>query len=457
MVVVVVVVVVVVQIKLTFEVNRFGLIQLAKAHAEFQETVVEQVEERVPVNKTDEAATEVEDAADAQSTDGNDDAASSDETAADETDGKDNESDSSDDAEKAADSKSKKKKKKAQEYTTILVDRERVIKHKVPLKIDVHIPEEGPLNLNSEQFAASRDLYTRLQREEKAARDLENARNALETYLYSARDILSDTKGIEKVLTDDDRDELKDSIMDSLDWLEDEDTGLHASIHQVCHRRLCNPLWAPRLRFHFFFTDRRLLVFFNDQVRARKSETKDSIDAVLFRLTELELRPKAVAAARAVLAATEAKIAEWAVTKPQLTDDEFSTLREKLAAVAEFLEESEAKQADLTDFVAPAFTSEEVAKQLKPVQTFVERLMKKPAPVPTEEETEADANQDGDEEESTESADDEDAEATEATEATEETDDESDSDAQDNEDEGTDDDDDDNSGDDDDDHEHEDL
>ena len=362
------------KVKLTFEADRYGLIRLSRAYAEFQETVIEQVEKRVPVNTTeDEAATDDADDVEGTAADSDDEASVDADANADaevDADADDEASDGDSDDEAASKAeKKKKKKKKKQEYTTILVDQEKVVKHKVPLNIEYRADSNAPMrNLSEEELRASQDFYQRLQAQEQAARDLENARNELETFLYSARDILSDTKGINEVLSEDDYDDMREGIMDNLDWLEDEDTGLHASIHQV---------------------------------RAKKTETKEAVEAVLFRLRELELRPKAVEAARAVLAATADKIAEWSETKPQLTEEEFSDLRLKLAAVTTFLDESEAKQAELTNFVAPAFTSTEVSKKMKSVQTFVERLMKKPAPVPVvpededQQEENADSNDEG--------------------------------------------------------------
>jgi len=370
------------KVKLVFEMDKHGLLRLLKAHAEFQETVIEQVEKRVPVNTTDEDSEE-DDAADATASeetsseeDGSDAADDSDtsqdtdsENAASDDEDEDaaySEGDESSDAEEkeASSKKKKKKKKKKQQYTTILVDEEKVVKHKIPLEVTL-VPLENPKvrNLDEAELLVSKALYDRLNKEEKAARDLENARNALETYLYEARYTLAGTKGLDQVLSEEETEELRDELDDSLYWLEDDDTGMKASIHQV---------------------------------RARKTETKDKLDAILFRLSELEKRPKAVEAARAVLASTEAKIAEWTVTKPQITEEEYEDLRAKIGRVTTFLDESEEAQSQLSNFVPPTFSSDEVAKSLKPVKAFVERLMKKPAPIPVVEEKEDEANDEKD-------------------------------------------------------------
>ncbi len=125
------------KVKLTFELDKFGLLQLGKAHAEFQETVIEQVEEKVPVNKTNSTA---DDDADADAADGEaadadaadaDAAADSKKNGADEEDSGGDDDDADDDADddedgddkKAADAKAdkktkdgkKKKEKKTQE------------------------------------------------------------------------------------------------------------------------------------------------------------------------------------------------------------------------------------------------------------------------------------------------------------------------------------------------------
>jgi hypoxia up-regulated 1 len=348
------------KVKLTFELDRYGLIKLSKAHAEFQETIIEQVEEKVPVNTTDNNETDDEEAAEAtqaeaKSEDDTSDTSDDEDEANDETDASDDKnsnSDEEDTSEEGGDTKKskKKKKKRKQEYTTILVDREKTIKHKVSLSVTTKYLEDSPIrNMDAEQLQTSKALFQRLDKEEKAARELENSRNELETYCYTTRDILSETKGIDDVLAEDDKDELRESIMDTLDWLEDDDTGLQANIHQV---------------------------------RGKKTGIKDQMETILSRLSELTLRPKAVKTARAVLVATEAKIEEWRATREQITEQDFMDLQTKLDTVLLWLNDSENNQSQLSNFETPAFHSMEVSKKIKSVQTFVERLLKKPPPVP---------------------------------------------------------------------------
>lgn len=67
---------------------------------------------------------------------------------------------------------------------------------------------------------------------------------------------------------------------------------------------------------------------------------------------------------------------------PQITQEEKDKLSEVVKRVETWLEDNVQAQAALTAFETPAFTSTEVLNQLKPLTAQLDKLLKKPKPVP---------------------------------------------------------------------------
>jgi hypothetical protein len=67
---------------------------------------------------------------------------------------------------------------------------------------------------------------------------------------------------------------------------------------------------------------------------------------------------------------------------PQITQEEKDKLSEVVKRVEAWLEDNVQAQAALTAFETPAFTSTEVLNQLKPLTVQLDKLLKKPKPVP---------------------------------------------------------------------------
>jgi hypothetical protein len=75
-------------------------------------------------------------------------------------------------------------------------------------------------------------------------------------------------------------------------------------------------------------------------------------------------------------------IGEWEETMPQITQEEKDKLSETVNRVETWLQDNVQAQEALTAFETPAFSSTEVLNQLKPLTVQLDKLLKKPKPVP---------------------------------------------------------------------------
>ena len=108
----------------------------------------------------------------------------------------------------------------------------------------------------------------------------------------------------------------------------------------------------------------------------------ERVDAIFFRLAELEARPKAIEAARSILDAAKTKVEEWKTARPQITEEDITSTTLMVDEIAKWLEEKEKKQADLDTTADPAFSSLDVKKQIRPLSRLVSRLLSKKLPKP---------------------------------------------------------------------------
>ena len=116
--------------------------------------------------------------------------------------------------------------------------------------------------------------------------------------------------------------------------------------------------------------------------------------AIFLRLIELQARPKAVEAARAVIASAGEVMALWPSERPQLSEEDISEVQEVIDSITAWLDEKEAAQNKLETTDKPAFTSKEVSNKMARLKNLVARLLKKkrPAPVDPEKEKQEQAN-----------------------------------------------------------------
>merc|ERR1711920_100169 len=229
-----------------------------------------------------------------------------------------------------------------------------------------------------------------LQRQDDIRREKADAANALESYLYSARDQLTaDEEEISTVASEEETSKILKEIEDTEEWLYDE-ADVTAVDYKQKHRSI-----------------------------------QDQVDAIQFRLTEKEERPLAITKARNFIKKLEKEVPEWEESKAYILATERDELLKKGGTFKTWLVGEIEKQDKLTLFDMPSLTSIQVGDKLRDLKNAFKRLSRKPVPPPpAPEPEEKDADDKGAEkasEETTETSDD--STKTESTEEAQEADD----------------------------------
>ncbi len=94
--------------------------------------------------------------------------------------------------------------------------------------------------------------------------------------------------------------------------------------------------------------------------REKQKLLADLAEPLLFRVSEVEVRPAAVAEAKVFVGKVLEKVKLWETTKLHITEEERQDVTDKANGVLEWLDENEAKQATLECYEDPVFTSKEV-------------------------------------------------------------------------------------------------
>lgn len=180
---------------------------------------------------------------------------------------------------------------------------------------------------------------------------LEEIRNNYESYIYQIKNKLIDNEeAITAVTTQEQRDQLIKSADDAESWMYDE--GYDASLEVYTQKY--NDLTEPA-------------------------------EKIFFRMKEVPARAEAIAALKEKLNKVSALMTKWETTMPQVTEEERKQVLDKVAEVNKWIDEKEAAQAAADPASDPIFTSEEVPLQTKELQILMNKLSKKPKPVPKKE------------------------------------------------------------------------
>jgi len=163
----------------------------------------------------------------------------------------------------------------------------------------------------------------------------------------SRRDKLSSDESVEKVSTEEERDELRSAFEKAEDWLYEEGMELDAAAYG-----------------------------------AKKRELEKQTAGIFLRLSELEARPRVVAQAQDAINWTLTILTTWAAERPEVTEEERTKVSGMCANFTEWLDAVSAEQEALALHETPAFLSREVTAKLEPIEKEVRRLIKKPKPKP---------------------------------------------------------------------------
>ncbi|GLE01445.1 hypothetical protein PINS_up010275 [Pythium insidiosum] len=174
------------------------------------------------------------------------------------------------------------------------------------------------------------------------------AKNRLETFVYTARDTLSaKEEQVQQVTTSEQVEQLNTLLEETEDWLYDDGEKVDAAAYEK-------------------------------KIKALEKE----FNAIMFRVSEKKAFPDAVNVAKEYAFSTKELMNEWVEAKPQVTEDERRDVVEKVEELESWLEESEKKVAATAAHEAPVVTSVDVEKKVQSVKKLVSTLSKKPKPKP---------------------------------------------------------------------------
>ena len=221
--------------------------------------------------------------------------------------------------------------------------------------LDVKVYSVGKnQHYSPELLAESKAKMAELQRKDEERIALEAAKNKVESYIYYIKNkLVDDEENVALVSTEEQRESLRELANEAEDWLYDDGASADLSTMEEKYTELSTPA-----------------------------------EKIWFRLKESTERPEAIKAVKAKMDKVEELLKKWEESKPQVTEEERGEVMEKVEKVRSWVEEKEAAQAALKGHEDPAFTSEEVPLQTKPVEMIVAKLSRKPAPKPEKKEEE---------------------------------------------------------------------
>eukprot|EP01017_Pseudomicrothorax_dubius_P004650 TRINITY_DN10980_c0_g1_i1.p1 TRINITY_DN10980_c0_g1~~TRINITY_DN10980_c0_g1_i1.p1 ORF type:complete len:808 (-),score=233.68 TRINITY_DN10980_c0_g1_i1:102-2525(-) len=227
------------------------------------------------------------------------------------------------------------------------------------LKLDVFVNSAlvGPRPLSQAQMKASTSRIQHFDDNEALLRRIGEARNRLESALYSAKEHLENEE-YARATTEEERAELAAIVKRDEQWLEDTE-GNYVGLKQV---------------------------------QDRLDELKKALQKGIYRLEEEKNRPGAIEEARRGLTDLEKKISRVNENKPWIGEDLISAALRKLSEAKEWLDHKVAEQAVRKIYEDFAFTVSDVKQRLQDLRQVFNHLANTPKPrkttIKTEEKTE---------------------------------------------------------------------
>jgi len=199
--------------------------------------------------------------------------------------------------------------------------------------------------MTEDERAESTEMLVELDRQDELRQKKEEARNNLESYLYSGKDKLNtNEEDVAKVTTEEQRAAVFKYFEDTEEWLYDDGADLEAAAY-----------------------DERL------------NEIKKDVEGIFYRAKEFKARPKELKKAHAFLNKTlNGTLPKWLATKPQITATEHTEVRNATNAVVEWIAEREEEQAKLEVHEKPAFKASSIKHKITPLKHMIARLARRP-------------------------------------------------------------------------------
>mmetsp|Transcript_27165 Transcript_27165/g.63593 ORF Transcript_27165/g.63593 Transcript_27165/m.63593 type:complete len:931 (-) Transcript_27165:351-3143(-) len=323
------------KVSLQFELSSSGITSLVKAEAAVEEKYTVEVE--VEIDDDEESSPPSDEKEEESTSKGKDDKGSDDAT-------KKGESESKNDT--VSEESSKEKNDEAKKKTK-MVEKEKKKVHKKSLQVESY--QVGKIqSLSQDLIEEYKSNIATLAELDKQRVLLEEAKNKLESYFYYVKNkLLDDEENINKISTEEQREELRNLSMEAEEWLFDD--GDSADL---------------------------------ETIEAKYGELATPAEKVWFRLKEMTERPAAVKALNEKLTEIEEKFTTWVTNMTHITDDEKSDVYSKIEVARKWVSQNVDAQAEKAGHEDPAFTSEEVPLQTKAIQKLIAKLSKKPKPKP---------------------------------------------------------------------------
>ena len=215
---------------------------------------------------------------------------------------------------------------------------------KTPLTVKVSGLDMEPMT--QAQLGASIKVLDELRKIDEAKREQEAAKSNLESYIYSTRAKLDEDE-IQAVTTEEQREALKEELMEKEDWLYMD--GAHASAAEY---------------------------------KKTHDDLKTKGDAIEFRAKEQIRRPEMITKARAFVAKATPEIESWPEKKPWLNETHVADLLVEVKEFEAWLDEKVVAQDKLAVTDAPSLESAEIKVRMRPIETKFSKMKKKSKPKP---------------------------------------------------------------------------
>ena len=321
------------KLSVTFALSPSGLLEVAKSELALEMLETYDDFELVPANETDDADANETTAADGE-------AKTEAETAAEEL------VKAAADLDANATNASNATASNATKMTRVKVEKERKRVHYTTLKAEA-TPYGLTLPMSETLVKAAIARNVKLLEGERTRAYNAEAKNMLEAFIIETRSKVSSDEEVEKVSQEEERTQIAADFEASEDWLYEDGKDLVAADYQK-----------------------------------RKKELEKQTSPIFLRLSELEARPRVVKHANEAINWTKTMLETWVTERPEVTEAERATLTGLCANFSLWLEEVEAKQAELPLYEAPAYLSAQVTTKLDPIEKEMRRLLRKPKPKP---------------------------------------------------------------------------
>jgi len=323
------------KLSVTFALSPSGLLEVSKSELALEMLETYDDYELVPANQTDEEKAE-EKGAGEEKGEAKDEAAAAAEELAKAADAEGN----------ATAANATANGSNATKMTRVKVEKERKRVHYTTLKAEA-TPYGKTLPMSEGLVKAAIQRNAKLLEAERTRAYNAEAKNMLEAFIIETRSKVSSDEDVEKVSQEEERTTIAAEFEASEDWLYEEGKDLVAADYQK-----------------------------------KKRELEKLTSPIFLRLTELEARPRVVKHANEAINWTKTMLETWVTERPEVTEAEREKLTELCANFTEWLEEVEAKQAELPLHEAPAYLSSQVTTKLDPIEKEMRRLLRKPKPKP---------------------------------------------------------------------------